>query len=269
MKNKNLVSPIRLLIKNVLDPVRSFNNFIFYIASNPILSTIGVSAIIYVVGLGIISVLEVPIPMVSLSIFTVIFFGSIYWAAHFVKKYVKKVTVIELKRDQIALIYFGEEIKIYHGPFRGRKPSQVKIIQFPEGWGIEIKKYDKKELEIEVKIDLERHLLSFSVIIHFFIKFEFLGPFQIADLEQVVTRNETDKSLFLFQSFVKEIFLNSGSKFIEMQKNSEDYTERKLTMPKLINEILLDVKFPRHLFPNILETKFRIGKIEFQSEREM
>lgn len=247
--------------------VRSVNNVIFYIASNPILSTIGVSVILYPFILGIVWLLGGS--MMWLSIITVIYFGSVYWFAHFVKKYAKKFTVVELKKDQIALIYFGEEIKIYNGPFSGEKPSQVRIIQLPNGWGTEIKKYDKKEMEIEVEIDIERHLLNFGVVIHFFIKFEFLGPFQTADLEQFITRNDIDKSPFLFKSFVKEIFINSGSNFREMQKNAEGYTEKKITMPKLINEILLDVKFPRHLFPNILNTTIRIGRIEFQSELEM
>lgn len=261
------------IIKSVIMrsfPIRSLNNISFFMTSNPILSTIGVSAIFYTIIMGIVWVLGGVISMMWLSIVTVIYFGSVYWLAHFVKKFAKKFTVVELKKDQIALIYFGEEARIYHGPFSGEKPTSTLVIQLPENWGTEIKKYDLKELEIEVTITLDGHLLSSVVIIHFFIEFEFLGPFRAVDLEHVITKGDIDsKSPFAFKSFIKEVFMNGDSKFEEMKMNVERHKEGTLMMPKLIDEILLDTKFSRRLFPNILGTWVRIGIIEFQSKKQM
>lgn len=261
------------IIKSVIMrsfPVRSLNNISFFITVNPILSTIGVSAIFYTIIMGIVWVFGGVISMMWLSIITIIYFGSVYWLAHFVKKFAKKFTVVELKKDQIALVYFGEEPKIYHGPLSGEKPTSTSVIQLPENWGTEITKYDLKELEIEVTISLDKRLLNSIVIIHFFIEFEFLGPFRAVDLEHVITKGDIDsKSPFAFKSFIKEVLMNGDSKFEEIKMNVERHKEGNLMMPKLIDEILLDTKFPKHLFPNILGTWLRIGIIEFQSKKQM
>lgn len=288
MKNKKLLSgssQVRSFIKKVskvarkiksvfrLLTSRSFlariwNNFIFHITSSPIFSTIGASAILCVLLAWF---RPFSVSALWISIITVLFFGLVCGSAYWAKKKSNRLTVIKLKKDQIALIYFGEEAEIYHGPFlRKEKPSCVRKVQLPRGWGTEIRDYDEKTVEIQVNVDLEGGVISSGAVIYILIKFEFSGPFQAVDLERVLTREDINTNLpAVFKLFVEEFFRNTRTRFEGIEVNIRKKWEGKLTPGKLKSEILRDVEFPKQLFPNVRGTKIKIKKVKFNSEREM
>lgn len=251
------------------NPITKTKRFLLLISANPVMTTIGVSVILFVIILAFLAAFDLFVLAAPLFYITIFYFGIVTAIVIGIRKTFKKIiTMIELKKEQVALIYFGEKVEIYRWPFFG-KPSAIKIIQLPEGWKIEMKKGEERELDIPVKISLEQNLLNFAVILHIFIKFEFLGSFQAADFENVVPNLDDIESPILFVQFIDEVLLTGGSNFKEIQKNLEEYYEGRITLPKLKNEILLDIKFPRHLFFNVQGTTIRVGEIEFQSEREM
>ncbi|MHB8903591.1 MAG: hypothetical protein ACYC40_00595 [Patescibacteria group bacterium] len=251
------------------NPMTKTKRFLLLISANPVMTTIGVSVILFVVILAFLAFFDLFVLAAPLFFVTIFYFGIVTALVILIRKTFKRIiTMIELKKDQVALIYFGEKVEIYRWPFFG-KPTAIKIIQLPAGWRTEMKRGEEKELDIPVKIILEQNLLNFGVIIHIFVKFEFLGSFQAADFENVVPNLDDIDSPILFEPFINEILLTGGSNFKEIQRNAAEYYEGRITLPKLKNEILLDIKFPRNLFFNVQGTTIRIGEIEFQSEREM
>lgn len=251
------------------NPMTKTKRFILLISANPVMTTIGLSVILFVVILAFLAFFDLFVLAAPLFFVTVFYFGMVIILVIVIRKTFKRIiTMIELKKGQVALIYFGEKAEIYRWPFFG-KPTAIKIIQLPGGWRLDMKRGEERELEIPIKINLEQNLFNFFVIIHVIIKFEFLGTFQAADFENVVPNREDLDSPIFFEPFITEILMTSGSKFREIQMNAEKYYEGKITLPKLKNEILMDLRFPRHLFFNVQGTTIRIGEIEFQSEREM
>lgn len=250
------------------NPVTKTKRFLLLISTNPVMTIIGLSVIVFVIILAFLAIFGLFVLAAPLLYITLFYFGIVMVLVIAIRKLFKTmITMVELKKGQIALIYSDEKAEIYRLPILG-KPSAIKIIQLPEGWKAETKKYEQRELSVRIKIPLDRHLITSSAIIHFLFKFEFLGQFQASDLECIVPKDDDSDSPILLTAFIEE-FLEVNSRLAEIQKSIEGYSEGKMAMPKLINEILLDLRFPKRLFSNILSTTARIEKIEFQSEREM
>jgi hypothetical protein len=250
------------------NPMTKTKRFFLLISANPVMTTIGLSVILFVIILAFLAIFGLFVLATPLLYITLFYFGIVTALVIAIRELFKTmITMVELKKGQIALIYFGEKAEIYRLPVL-RKPSAIKIIQLPDGWMADTKKYEKRELSVRIKIPLDRYLITSSAIINFLFKFEFLGQFQVADLECVVPKNNELDLPILLTTFVKEV-LGVNSRFTEIQKSIEGYSEGRMTMSKLINEILMDLRFPKHLFSNILSTTIRIEEIEFQSEREM
>lgn len=178
------------------------------------------------------------------------------------------ITMVELKKDQVALIYFGEKAEIYKGPFWG-KPSSISIIQLPNGWVVGMKNGDQKSLEIMKDISLDKDRISFSVIVRIIVKFYFSGPFKVSDLECASKKGSSVEAPSLLTEYVKEVLRNGASHFEAIQNNATDYYDGKITKSKLINKILLDIEFPKRLFSNIFRTIMIIKDVDFRFEREL
>ena len=93
----------------------------------------------------------------------------------------KKITVFEIKPDQLVLLHHPDTKKeFYKQPFWGKVPST--IIQLPKGWG-EIKAGDKKTENWYVSFNLNEEELL--VIVPLTITFLFVGHWHAKDFSFV------------------------------------------------------------------------------------
>lgn len=170
----------------------------------------------------------------------------------------RKITVLSLEPDQIALVYYTDPnggIIFYEKPLWGKFPFS--IVKLPDGWAVGMKQKFKGKIHFCLK---DRTINNRPVVIPGCIKFRFSGPFKAQDFGNFLPIQLSPEEINL-EHEIRKIFLASFSPESENNRHADitDFFLRKIPQRVLLNDILASADFPERLFGNVKKTKIKLG----------
>lgn len=179
-----------------------------------------------------------------------------------------KITIAKLEPNEMGvMLYPDNKAEIYEKSVWGKYP--INVVTFPKKWDWKTEKGNKKEVEIGIKIKINKTVL---VLVPMIIKFTFSGPFQLDELRQKLQIDDSsclNKMSSNIQELISQKFqeFNNGLSHDLIQGDLVNYLNSEVSMQGLTYSIMRRVSFPKNLFTNVekteievLDPKFRFSK---------